>query len=545
MKNPINNKKILFIVVSFLIFAIGFVLRLYPGKDHLIWDYDQARDSFEIRKIIQEKDIILIGPQAEKYGMFHGPLYYYYASIFYFISQGDPNLPMIAMVLLNLSTLIPIWLLVNNLFKNKKLAFFSAFFFAIAYEQIEYARWLSNVSITIPFIVWSYFLMWLLWQKKSINFRNINLTNLLLGFSLGLAIQGEIFLIYLIPFCYLILYLKKYHWKEWANYHLGLTLGLLPLVVAELKFNFQISKTFFNYFIALHSSESVSAGRAFLGYLDHMGFTAKNHFAGWSNSFGLYALILISIFTLATLFLNLNYYSKNIAQKNKTVERIKENIWFVFLLLFSHSITFSFHFVDAVFLNLGIGIPMIILITIFLYLIWQIKKPSLTIFLTLLFIFLQMRLLINNTQQNSPFNKFKFVQPEGILFKEKMDITKKAHEIAGGDKFSLAVIGTPYGVRTKWATTFEQFAKRNNTFLPVWFGYHANGYLGDDIFIPQDYPEEKHVLIIESQYNIFLDPYSANDFFEQQDEATNLISEELLYGHRIQLRVPKQKAHKI
>ncbi|MGD9129659.1 MAG: hypothetical protein PVJ09_04195 [Candidatus Woesebacteria bacterium] len=523
MQSVKNLTKIEILILVFIV-ILGIFIRLIPGKGHFIWDYDQARDSFEIRKIIQNKDLILIGPQAEKHGMFHGPLYYYYLAPFYYLSHGDQNLPLLAMIFLNLSSIIPLALLSKQLFsklgskQSKLITFLVIFLFVISYEQVEYARWLSNVSITIPLLAWSYYFIWKLFSSRKYAFY--------LGLSLGLAIQGEIFLIYLIAYSYLLLLLNRHKIKDWIKFHFGLAVGLLPLILAELKFNFQSTKTFINYFINRHSVEDLSAGQSILSYLDHMGFTVKNNLSGFSNSFGLYFLILILILYL--------FWKRDI-----TKLKIKKEIAYIFIWLFSHFILFSFHFVDAVFLNLGIGLSMIFLMSFLIYLFCYKKQKIMASLFLIFVVFMQIRLLMVNTHHNQPFNKFKFVQKDAILFKEKIAIVDQIYQLANNESFTFAVLGTPYGVRTKWASVFEQYARQNDVEIPHWFGYYANGYPGEKLFITQDFPEQKHIVLIESSQHL-IDPYTRKNYLIEQDRTTRLIEEKELYGHRIQLRERKE-----
>ncbi|KXK10405.1 MAG: hypothetical protein UZ22_OP11002000797 [Microgenomates bacterium OLB23] len=181
---------------------------------------------------------MIVGPQTEFFGLNHGPLYYYYAAPFYHLAQWNPNIPLYAMIILNLSTLIPLVLLVQSLFKDRRITVVAALLFAVAYQQVEYARWLSNVAITIPMIAWMYYF---LWQTLANNKRAF-----FTGVFTGLAIQGEFFLIFLIALCYVLFYLFSVSKKAVRNYHIGLLLGLSSFIAAEIKFSFLGSTTFFN-----------------------------------------------------------------------------------------------------------------------------------------------------------------------------------------------------------------------------------------------------------------------------------------------------------
>jgi hypothetical protein len=128
------------VLLAIVILTLGLVFRLYPGSDHYLWIYDQARDASVIRSIIGEGNLVLIGPQTDYPGLNHGPISYYFLAPFYHLSGGDPNLPGLAMILLNLSVLVPLGLLVQAVFKNKYQTWLTLLLFAVSYEMVEYAR---------------------------------------------------------------------------------------------------------------------------------------------------------------------------------------------------------------------------------------------------------------------------------------------------------------------------------------------------------------------------------------------------------------------
>ena len=74
------TKKEVWLLVA--IFILGLLLRLYPGRDHFLWIYDQARDAYRSRAVLVEKDLRILGPQTDYPGLSHGPInYYFYARL--------------------------------------------------------------------------------------------------------------------------------------------------------------------------------------------------------------------------------------------------------------------------------------------------------------------------------------------------------------------------------------------------------------------------------------------------------------------------------
>lgn len=514
------------------IVLLGLVLRLYPGKDHFLWIYDQARDSVVIESIIQDKNIVLIGPQTDYPGLNHGPISYYFLAPFYFISGGDPNLPGLEMIFLNLTTMIPLGLLVHRLFKDKRITLMTLFLFSISYEMVEYARWIFNFSVSIPFLVWGYYFIWIASEKIKKPNRVEQWSGLLAGVSLGFAIQGELFLLNHIPFFLALLLFKSKLQEEWNKFLPGLLLGLSPLVLAEIKFKFLGTKTFIGEFLGGHS-QPLLASQTVLKYLDHLAVTFKHTVGGLSYMMGLWFLLAL----LSTVGWWLFRSRKG---KLPFAER-RTSVVAVLGLLVAHSTLFTFHFPDKVFVNTGLAIAFIVLTAFVVILVWELRQRLVSVCLVILIMFFSGYQLISNTINQTPLGLYNFIQT-GMLYSQKMEMVEAFYamaERAGADTstqpFSLSVIGTPYGVRTVWATVFEQYSLRNGTPIPHWFGYKANGYPGEELFPTQDFPEEYHFLIIESNQDL-LPPSIADGAIKDQDGATEVVDSTELYGYQLQLR---------
>ncbi|MBD3279140.1 MAG: hypothetical protein GF390_00330 [Candidatus Pacebacteria bacterium] len=368
--------------------------------------------------------------------------------------------------------------------------------------------------MSIPLLVWSYYFFYQTLQRQARSW--------LAGLFLGLAIQGEIFLLYLIPFYYLWLYLSKHQFKNWWQLHLGLVLGLAPLLVAELKFRFIASQTFIKVFLLDNFSNPLQVQTALLSYLDHLGMVVKHTVFGWSYPIAFAVLIVLIGFVL----------TKYHQAKRKT----RLSLLFVLTLLFSHSILFTFHFPNKVFLDLPVAVPLIIITAYVLVNLWSTKKLLASCCLMLI-IGSNLHQLYLNTQRQTPFELTNFIQ-NGMLFSQKLEIVQAMYHLAGTDQpFSLSVLGTPYGVRTVWASVLEQYTRRHQLPMPSWFGYVAHGYPGEQLLVPQDHPHDQHILLIEANQDL-IDQYTRLQYLAHQDKVTTLVAEQELYGYKIQLRKP-------
>jgi len=518
-------------LVLFVIFILGFLLRVYPGNENLIWSYDQARDSVVIRSIIDDKNIIIVGPQTEFVGLSHGPLYYYLFSIFFHLGQSNLTIPLLAMIVLNLSSIIPIYLLAKSLSNGEnRVGIIASFLFIIAYQQIEYARWLSNVSITVPFLAWFYYFLWKITNQKTANSDNLQniIIPVLTGLSLALAIQGELFLLYLIPISYFCMYYYRIKFKKFLLFHIGLVFGLATFIIAEIKFGFLATNTFINDFIFNDAGGVFDLNKKLLDYFTHLGLTTYQNIIGYNSVLGL-----ISLFLILILFF-------------KTRKNVNKNVFsFILILLFSHSILFIFKYVNAVFLDLSITLPIILLFTLSIWFLIKTNKKIVAVGLLFLIIISQLFQLYSNTKNKTPMQIFNFHQG-GILFSQKKEIVNKIYELVknhsvedNSSKFTLGVLGSPYGVQTVWATIFENYLSNNpNEHKPDWYGFRALGYPYDSYFTKVDHPESIHVLIIEDNILVLSNEIIVNEYISQLNKSTEIINQIKIYGFIIQIRKP-------
>ena len=80
------------IALLFFILIFGFFLRSQEALSHnAVFLKDQGRDLLDVRSIVVDKKLSLIGPYTGLQGVFQGPLYYYLLSIPFALFKGDPT----------------------------------------------------------------------------------------------------------------------------------------------------------------------------------------------------------------------------------------------------------------------------------------------------------------------------------------------------------------------------------------------------------------------------------------------------------------------
>ncbi len=239
------------VFLAFALLIIAIFWRIYGGLDSILFTYDQARDALAAQEILKG-DLKLVGPPTDIPGVFHGPLYYYFLALLYGLNN-DPRFAVLGVIFINLLSIVPLYLLAKDMFKSRLWAWVSVLFFAVSFEAVNYARWLSNPTLVVP--AFSLYMLGL-WKKNWI----------LIAVGMGIAIQAQLFMLYLLPVTLIYFLLFK---PEIRNRNFFIALGILTIfmatfVLAEIKFGFQGIHGLTGFF-AEHS-ETIDLTQRFLNY---------------------------------------------------------------------------------------------------------------------------------------------------------------------------------------------------------------------------------------------------------------------------------------
>lgn len=237
-------------VLIIAVFVLGLLLRLYGGLDTILFTYDQARDAFLAMDILNG-DLKLVGPPTDIPGVFHGPLYYYFLAPLYYLDNLKPYLPVLGIIFLNLLTGLIFYNLAKKMFKSQFWGIIAFLIYVASFEAVNYARWLSNPALVIP--AYGIYLTGL-WNKNW----------LLVAIGIGIAIQAQLFMLYLIPVTILFILIFKPSLKNIFPSLIILFLFLMTYFIAEIKFNFQGVNGFIKFF-GEHSS-SINIFERFSNY---------------------------------------------------------------------------------------------------------------------------------------------------------------------------------------------------------------------------------------------------------------------------------------
>lgn len=85
-----------------LILAVALVTRLIPALgNNFYFTMDQANDAVHVREILQHHKLPLLGPQTSIFGLYTGPLWYYFLAIGYGLFGGHPFGGIFMLIILN------------------------------------------------------------------------------------------------------------------------------------------------------------------------------------------------------------------------------------------------------------------------------------------------------------------------------------------------------------------------------------------------------------------------------------------------------------
>lgn len=425
-------------IILFLILGLGLYLRFRHWPDYLPFDYEKARDLIASMKIFTDKKLTLIGPVSEVEGIFHGPLYYYLAGFFYYVFKGDPRVGSIVSFLFNISSIPILFYIGKNLF-NVKVGLISAFIYAVSFEAISYAYWLSNPGPSIPFL----FLMFYFFYKFCTKSEKYLILSL---FCLAIAIQFQILnIIFTLPLIvlYFILGRTKVGIK---NILLSLVAFLLPLasfILFDYRHKFLMLNSFIkNYFTSNGSSHHF--GFNLLSYLERFITEFSNIFFP-SNRF--FSLIIVLI--IAGVFI-----TKIISDKRNKLWKFLA-VW-IFSTIPIFLINSRMSQSSAAFIGVSGG-----LILLFSYLIEGLlsnKRSSFVIFF-LIPIFLSNLFAIDNFLTDPSKRLFDFFQ--GQFYKTDMALVKYIYKESGNNNFKVDTVTSPLLISPLWDYLLNWYSQKN------------------------------------------------------------------------------------
>ena len=431
------------LILTFL-FLIGFLLRIYLIDKNLFFGPEQGRDLLVVGDIVINHKLVLIGSKTDIEGIFHGPLYYYLATIPFLISKGNPLVIELFFILLSALSIFLLYLLTKELF-NRKIAMISSILFTFSFGSIVMSRWLSNPPLTI--LISCLFFLFLV---KFLKGKNYYLVPVAICF--GLASQAE--LVNFLIFSFIFFFVVIIFWKRFIKQNIliliiSFVVLLVTALVNFLLFDLRHQFLIINSFIKLLTKHS-----GYYGTLTESISNSANNFIHffYESVIPFYSLPAILIFAFGVLSLILLFNKNKIA------------VYLMLIWIFSPVIAFVilrynplYHYFAAVL------IAFIILTSVLIDRIWSYKKMLGIVFiLFLVFVNLYAWAIYLPANKNVFFQS---TQPD-LKYSDQKSVINEIYREANGSPFYFQSYTIPYWFQDGWEYLFWYFGTNVYGYVP-------------------------------------------------------------------------------
>ncbi len=322
------NKTIIFLLAFSIIYFTIFPRTAEVFSKNYLFGFDQGRDYLSVKQIVVDRKPTLIGAElgagsAGLKGIFHGPGYYYFLSIPFFLMHGDPYGGQLLMFSFGLATIIFSIFFSKNFFNSWNIALLTGLFIAMCPILVPQARfiWNSHPSSLFVLLVFFFYSQYLHTNKTRDLFLSGFFSGFIYNFQTGIAI----------PLCVTVFLFTiiTSNFKDFKKYFILLSsyvLAFLPLILFEIRHGFQAIKGYIEY---LHSpSAGTGSSYYFWNNLkDHFGSFNYNFFQTFPEIHFLPSTILFLLFILGIFFV--------LKKEKKTAKK-----HFIYFLLFLPFVTF-------------------------------------------------------------------------------------------------------------------------------------------------------------------------------------------------------------
>lgn len=146
-------------ILLLIIFAIGFFLRAQETlSGNFLFLKDQGRDMLEVKSIVMDRKMTLIGPYTGLQAVFQGPLYYYLLAVPFAVFHGDPKGVMYLMLTVSMAG-IAFGYLIGKTFFSKASGFAIAFLFAVSPSAAAAATFIWSPFFVLPVATMAYYFL--------------------------------------------------------------------------------------------------------------------------------------------------------------------------------------------------------------------------------------------------------------------------------------------------------------------------------------------------------------------------------------------------
>lgn len=463
-------KKEFWILIT--IFLIGFGIRIwsvYPSNT--VVGFDQARDFFDARKIVENRDIRIIGPVAgNNPNLHHGVAFLYYIIPPIILGGGNPLWIVVWNSFFSAIMGVVVYYFAKSLFEEKHTPIIAGIIVSVSYYFVEYAGWLSNPTVALLTTPIFYYGLWQYYKGKD---WGLPLSLLFLG----LSIEFELFMVYLIPtfvIAWLILKPKLPSLKLFTFSILAFTFSVLTMILTEFKYQFAGIKSIL-FAGELVGGEKKPFFEQLMGFFSSRWESFNLNLYPQNKEFG----IIFGIFVIGFMLFELT--RRNLVTKKRNL--------FLLLIFFSPGLMLLLGVHNAPWFLIGRPISTILMSS---YLISKIKPKF------LIFVFLICISIANLTATKNSLGKGQpILEPDpAAVLSTQVAVVEYTYAKSEGKDFAIDTVTNPLYINSVWAWNYDWISKK--------YGGYKPGFLGGDQIPPYDtLPKttggEKYLFIITDQ----------------------------------------------
>ncbi len=426
------------------IYIISVWLRLAFLDTNLFFGPEQGRDFLVIKEFVLQHKLTLIGPKTDIGGIFHGPVYYYFTSIPFAMSQGDPLFSSKFLIFFNCVTVFFIYLLGKRL-HNRSTGIIAAILFAFSFNAIVYARWLSNPPLSIPLVTMAMFFLidFLKGNKKS-----------LIGYSICFGLLSQVEFLNILFFSAItlgVIVVFFNHFRKTSsaflffNFLIASVLCVGSYILFDIRHQFLITNNILNLLngqTGFHISLLSAVQKSGLEFFHSFTTTILPLGGPWS--------FLLLFFAVGLL----------LVRSKKQKEYVLVILWLfvplILLIILRHDVLEHF------FVSL---IPAFILITALV--VESVLRKSLPIGIVIAIVLIGVQLVAwKNTipQNNNIF--FQATQPE-LRYSNELETIDRIYQESGKNSFAIQSYTIPYWSQQGWEYLFWSYGERKYGRSPV------------------------------------------------------------------------------
>lgn len=386
-----------------------------------VFGFDQGREYLIVQDIVENRNLRLIGTplgagSAGLQGIFHGPVYYYLLAIPYVIFSGDPAGGTVFMFTIGTLSVVAAFFLGRCLFgKYGGLVFMTLVGISplfVAQSRFLWSPYPSTLFIIIALI----FTFNLRKSYKNVFFAAF-FSSFIYNFELAIAL----------PLCIAVLLYSVYVFRlKFLNYAFlfaGLILGLLPMLLFEVRHSFMAVRGILSYIISGEKNEKYNFIASLMDHLNSFG----NHLVDTFLSIDIYPILLIILFLPAAFLL---FKEKNKHLKEFMLFLISLPILNFVILLFLRNTVYNYYLYHLSF----------VYIALFTYILINIKNKLIRYGYLVFFIVILLCFFVTNTRMF-----LHDISDYGgtAKLKGKVDAIDYIYNDAKGEQFGLFVFSPP------------------------------------------------------------------------------------------------------